>query len=156
MIRLASLLYESAPRLQYSLANGLKIDANNGVGAVSDNSNIAYMGFVIWIRPSEFLKLNPPRQDNIPSTAIEKKPIAPPFLIAEWKEGYWQVKQHEGRGRCKFIIQQYGDDPIPVQVFPRNMRARHVTPEMLSASFKGDGTGATVRPSKTEHNPQGR
>ena len=41
-------------------ANGVTFSAASGAGATPNNENVNYMGFVVWMRPSEFLSLNPP------------------------------------------------------------------------------------------------
>ena len=155
-IKLASFIREDAPKSQYKLSGGLTFDVNNGLGAVSDNSNVVYLGFVAWMKPSEFLKLNPARQDTLSPEAIKAHeagtPVAPPFLSVKWMDKYWQVKGHEGRGRAQLIMKKYGDILIPIHIFPRDgLRARHMTPQHLKASFHGDGTSAVVLPSKIEH-----
>ena len=62
-----------------------------------------------------------------------------PFLTLDipedWREGqfseYAQVRGHEGRNRMIAIQKVEGDDPVEVHIFPRGLRARHLTPEIV-------------------------
>jgi len=114
-----------------------------GLGAVSDNANVDHLGFVAWMTPSEFLRLNPAlRMDDIGTAKGRAADLAdalragaafgPPFLVLEdWKEGalrsppVYRVRQHEGRHRVHAIHLLAGDVSIPVHVFG-SFRARAV------------------------------
>lgn len=122
----------------------LKIDNKNGLGAVPDNSNVDYLGFTVHMKPRDFLQLNPTRNDY--PTGLRKEveggaAIAPPSLSVKWHdEGRrWRVVQHEGRGRMMIAHDLHPEEPVPVQIFPREgLRARHLTPEHLFAPIHSD------------------
>ena len=121
-------------------------DSKDGMGAVSDNRNVAYRGFVVWMKPKDFIGLNPARPTESAAKTIEAtkkaidsgKPIGPPFLEVKLvKEGdnagSFQVVQHEGRGRMAAINEIDPDTPVPVHVFGRGVidRGKDITPDMM-------------------------
>jgi len=133
----------------------LKIDNRGGLGAVPNNQDIDYFGLRVAMKPSMFLKLSLPLDANQPDEAetiqyiaknLDTQGIGAPFLEvafpAEWDEGVFknpaQVKGHDGRHRMYAIMQQQGDDPVEVHIFPRGgMRRRDITPEMIDALRQG-------------------
>jgi len=124
------------------------IDPVNGIGQVPLNHNVNYMGFVVYMTPDEFLKLNPSRdtesgifkrlKDHM--LAQEELRIGPPFLDVRWEDNKWIVVSHEGRGRMLDLRDLMPNKRIPVQVFGRRKvsRAADITDDMLFADFLSD------------------
>jgi hypothetical protein len=121
-------------------------DSKDGMGAVPNSKNVAYKGFVVWMKPQDFLGLNPVRSSESAADTVkavteaieEGKPIGPPFLNVKLVKdgddaGSFQVVQHEGRGRMAAINSIQPDVPVPVHVFGRGAidRGRDLTPEMM-------------------------
>ena len=121
-------------------------DSKDGMGAVSNSKNVAYKGFVVWMKPQDFLGLNPVRSSESAADTVkavteaieEGKSIGPPFLNVKLVKdgddaGSFQVVQHEGRGRMAAINSIQPDVPVPVHVFGRGAidRGRDLTPEMM-------------------------
>jgi len=147
-------------------------DPREGIGEVSDNANITYKGFVVWMPVSRWLELNPPidpfsdRVKGLEARLREGAAFAPPFLVVEVldKDGFpispydiedslasvfggLRVRSHEGRHRMQAIRRFAGDVSVPVQIFTRSdFRARHFTPAMLR--------GARIQPDpRVKHAP---
>lgn len=121
-------------------------DSKDGMGAVPNNRNVAYKGFVAWMKPRDFLGLNPERAAKHAADTVkavtkaidEGKPIGPPFLSVKLvKEGEnagsFQVFNHEGRGRMAAINDIDPDTPVPVHIFGSGGidRGRDITPKMM-------------------------
>ena len=132
-------------------------DINKGIGAVSDNANINYMGFVVWMPVSRWIALNPPidplsdRVKGLEARLREGAAFGPPFLVVEVLDkdglpispydieddlgpvfGGLRVRSHEGRHRMQAIRRFAGDVSVPVHIFFRSgFRARDLTPAML-------------------------
>ena len=149
------------PERPYTVTSGrgatVTFDPDNGIGAVSDNTNINYMGFVAWMPVSKWLALNPGIHSQGDSVkALETKlregaAFGPPFLEVEIADrnglpislgdvkgglaplfGRLRVRSHEGRHRMEAIQRFAGDMCVPVQVFfGSGFRARDFTPAML-------------------------
>lgn len=135
-----------------------------GVGSVPDGTNVDYMGFTVWIKTNEFLRLNPERGDESEYLAKHFQTegdvaIAPPWVGAEYigdeenptSNGYWKIDGHEGRGRMIEVEKINPNSLVPVHIFPRNgLRARHLTQEMIFAPIEADrrsGSSLRVQPS---------
>jgi hypothetical protein len=118
-------------------------DARNGIGAVPNNQEIDYKGFVKEMSPDEFRRLVPygvsgdETKDYVIDALKEGKKLGQPFLLVEWSEDnkVWFVKDHEGRSRMDAIAEVYGQISVPVHIFPRSMRARDITDEHRNAIF---------------------
>ena len=132
-------------------------DPSEGIGAVPDNANITYTGFVVWMPVSDWLALNPPiepqsdRVKGLASKLREGAAFGPPFLVVEVlgrdglpispydiEEGLapvfggLRVRSHEGRHRMQAIRHFAGNVSVPVHIFFRSgFRARDLTPAML-------------------------
>jgi|APSaa5957512622_1039677.scaffolds.fasta_scaffold28825_3 hypothetical protein len=133
-------------------------DPEHGIGNVPINSNVNYLGFVVWMRPSDYLALNPPLHDDgkdnayrwILQQVIKGKPIAPPWIdvkiVPDARMEYeadnparttgeptrLKVIGHEGRHRMTIVMDLCGDDVlVPVPVFMPKWRARDLSPHML-------------------------
>jgi hypothetical protein len=126
------------------------LNPKDGIGQIPWNQNVNYMGFVVYMTPAEFLALNPRREfstDKLTEFMLSQDElrIGPPWLQIRWdKEAVrWVVKGHEGRGRMEVLNEYIPNEKIPVHVFPRGMRARDVTDEMLFADILADPRGAT-------------
>lgn len=111
-----------------------------GIGGVPKQIDLDYFGFTKEMTASEFQRLVPPGVSRL-STATDLRPkaeageaIAPPFLIVDWdaENKMWIVLNHEGRSRSRLVC---GHDKLPVDIFPRHIRARDLTPEMIAAPF---------------------
>lgn len=121
-----------------------RVDNVDGLGSVPYNANVDYMGLRVLMKPSVFLKLarplNEPRSADYIAQHLEAGgALGAPFLTLDipedWREGqfseYAQVRGHEGRNRMIAIQKVEGDDPVEVHIFPRGLRARHLTPEIV-------------------------
>lgn len=144
------LVYE-APKMTQKVGE-VTFNQKSGIGQTDMDADIRRHGFVIYMKPKEFLKLNPYRSkaiENLPAIHdllfIQKKAMVSPFLIAEWnpKERFWKIKGHEGRGRCMSLHAHQRDIEVPVHVLPRlpdkkDLPAKELTPEMTQAAFIPD------------------
>jgi hypothetical protein len=118
-------------------------DPVNGIGAVPDNQEIGYKGFVKEMTPDEFRRLVPYGTSNnskkfLIDAAKNGKPFGPPFLIVLWdeKQKAWDVIDHEGRSRSDVAKMFSPDKKMPVHILPmRGLRARDLTPDMINAPF---------------------
>ena len=146
------------PERPYTVTSGrgatVNFDPDNGIGAVSDNTNINYLGFVAWMPVSRWIALNPPidplsdRVKGLEAKLREGAAFGPPFLVVEVLDrdglplfpghdlasgfGGFRVRSHEGRHRMQAIRRFAGDVSVPVQIFFRSgFRARDLTPAML-------------------------
>lgn len=131
-----------------------------GLGSTSAGSNVMYLGWVVWMTPRQFLKLNPPRIASplkiIPLVRAGEK-IAMPFLdvtvsapglddveLRDLPKGTpltLEVRSHEGRGRMIAISDLVGSDVlVPVAILPRHdYRARDFRPDLIyGATLKSD------------------
>jgi len=132
------------------LLSEVKIDNQQGAGAVPYNQDVDYFGLRVMMKPSTFLRLAAPLGQEH-SAELEKYiadggAIGAPFLEIkipqEWDDGDYsktaQVAGHEGRNRMTAIQKLEGDAPIEVHIFPRGgYRARDITPEFRAALVRG-------------------
>ena len=122
----------------------VQIDNQQGWGQVPYNQDVDYFGLRVAMRPSVFLKLarplkEPKSVDYITQHLENGGALGAPFLTVEipesWLQGkfpdYAQVRGHEGRNRMMAIQKVEGDNPVEVHIFPRELRARHLTPEII-------------------------
>ena len=122
------------------------LDPKEGIGQVPWNQNVNYIGFVVYMTPGEFLRLNPGRTRSIDRLrefmlSQDELRIGPPFLALRWNEesNRWIIKGHEGRARMEILNEYMPDEEIPVHVFPKGeIRSRHITDEMLFADMLSD------------------
>lgn len=116
---------------------GVKFDSMKGIGGVPDASNVDYRGFMAYMRPQQFLQINPPRDtsarpiDHILSALDDGRAIGTPIVYVDRAErGGWQVRGHEGRGRMMALEQRHPHSLFPVAVHPYGAkRARDLSPE---------------------------
>lgn len=125
-------------------------DPYGGLGNVPNGQEVDYMGFTVWMTPENFIKLNEARVEESEfvkqhfENSLEnlenggKVSVAPSWLSAEYVDGVWQVDGHEGRGRAAEINKIQPGELMPVHVFPRGMRARSLTKEMVLSPIKAD------------------
>lgn len=141
------LISESAPSPRnvddaFNVGN-IAFDNREGLGNTPMGKNVAYRGAVAWIKASTFQRLAPPSEDRLADANKFVKliknevKIAAPFLeidIIEEPEAPQVVKVvgHEGRARVEAIKMIEGDVYIPVQLHPRGLRARHLSPEFFT------------------------
>ena len=147
-------------------ANGVTFSADSGAGEITNNRNVNYTGFVVWMRPSQFLSLNPPlpktqaQQDKIKAwhkSLDQGVTLGPPVLFVDLEDdamddddnvldGNFVVRNHEGRHRMTAIMER-SDEPVPVHVIPsRYLRARHFQRfDFGSATFRPHSMGSYVR-----------
>ncbi len=125
--------------------NEYKVDNVNGLGSVPYNQEVDYMGLRVKMKPSTFLKLALPLDqeksvDYIVKHIKDGGSLGAPFLDisipAAWESGdldkQAQVKGHEGRNRMIAIMKTEGNDPVEVHLFFRGgIRARHLTSDMI-------------------------
>jgi len=149
------------PERPYTVTSGrgatVTFDPREGIGEVSDNANITYKGFVVWMPVSQWIALNPPidgasdRVKGLESKLREGAAFGPPFLVVDVLDrdglpispydleddlasvfGGFRVWSHEGRHRMQAIRRFAGDPSVPVQIFFRfGFRARNLSPAML-------------------------
>ena len=144
--------------------NELKVDNRQGLGAVPYNQEVDYMGLKVAMRPSMFLQLALPLDSHNPQEMekinyiqqhIDTPGVGAPFLniaIPEaWENGDFtsltKVVGHDGRHRMYAILNHQGDDPVEVHLFPRYMRRRDITDEIIEHLRSGlvSQTGKYVR-----------
>lgn len=142
-----------------------KVDNKKGLGATSYSSDVDYYGFRVQMKPSTFLKLATPLQAPVSVDYIEKYlqdggALASPFLIVEIPDSYFKgvfdesprIIGHEGRNRMMAVRKVEGDEPVEVHIITRGeereVRARHLTPEIIHEINKGvwNQQGNTVVP----------
>ena len=126
--------------------NHVVYDNVNGIGATGYNANIDYRGVKVLMKPSIFLHLAMHISEDqftsakgLEALIKEGKPIAPPYLELDLKDGEngqptgigAKVGGHEGRNRAYAIKKLYGDEPMLTHLFFLGLRARHITPEIL-------------------------
>lgn len=137
---------------RYRVGN-VYFDNHHGMGAVPDNRNVVYKGFVGMLTPKQFLQLaanhNGQREESaadFKQTISEGYPIGAPFIeiILEDIEdgGYATVVGHEGRARMLALnsfakegqMGLHESSKIPVHFFLRDgLRARHITDKMIDS-----------------------
>lgn len=94
--------------------HGIEFDNIHGLGAVPDNSNVLYKGFIGIIRPIDFIQLASKADRStsareIASLIKEGNPIGCPFLSFEYEQNqdneidYTRIVGHEGRARVGAI-----------------------------------------------------
>ena len=122
-------------------------DPYEGLGNVPNGQEVDHRGFTVWMKPSEFIKLNPARRDESEfvkqhfENSLEnsgKVSVAPCWVTAEYIDGVWKVDGHEGRGRAAEIHKLQPNELMPVSVFPRGKKAESLTPSMVRSSFESD------------------
>lgn len=128
--------------------SGVVFDSRKGIGGVPDAANIDYRGFQAYLFPSQFRRLNQPRDlevrpiDHIRSAIESGEPIGTPMLYVEKSPGGWTVRGHEGRGRMMAMEERDANALYPVAVHPYGeIRARHLTPEALFTKLLPDQYG---------------
>lgn len=127
----------------------LKIDNTAGLGAVPYNTDVDYFGIKVMMRPSMFLKLSnhldatdPNERPNIDyiKSQLDQQGIGAPFLQVkiprEWEDGDFsqpaKIAAHEGRHRMVAILEQEGNIPVEVHIFPGSgLRKRHILPTWI-------------------------
>lgn len=139
----------------------VNFDNRNGLGATPMGANIAYMGAVAWMKPSVFRKLAIAADRSGTASELEElvesgKPMAAPFLMLrvdgepEAPENV-KVIGHEGRARADVFRNLNGDVPMPVQLHPSQLRARHLSPEFFEYI---DEHGIQAEQSEKRVNPE--
>jgi ankyrin repeat protein len=124
------------------------IDNVKGLGNTPMGQNIDYMGFTVYMTPTEFLSLNPKREysyEDIQKLLESGKKMSSPFLKCRYDENAntFKVYSHEGRGRMMALISMgKGNMAVPVQIFPtapnKEIRARHLSEKILNSTFISD------------------
>ena len=135
--------------------SGVLFQPGSGLGGVPDGGNIDYRGFQAYMRPGDFLGVNPPRPldqrpiDHIVSAIQAGEPIGTPMLYVRREGAGWGVKGHEGRGRMMALREIAPDQLFPVGVHPYGeLRARHLSPDDLFLRiFPDAGGSSTASPS---------
>lgn len=134
--------------------NELKVNNREGLGAVPYNQEVGYMGLKVAMRPSMFLKLALPLNSHDPEEMktinyiqqhIDEPGVGAPFMNIEIPEDWenndfkrpTRVVGHDGRHRMYAILNHQGDDPVEVHLFPRYMRRRDITDEMIKQLQQG-------------------
>lgn len=123
-----------------SRIGNVHMDQRDGLGGVPDNTNVVYLGVAVVMTPARFLALAAPKGRADTLSFIRDKidqgtPIASPFLIVDFTKKYPLVQGHEGRTRMMAVSELFGPNtPVLVHIFPRHMRARHLTENVLGAA----------------------
>ena len=128
---------------------GVKFDPQAGMGGVPDAANADYRGFTAYMRPKQFLQINPPRDlsqrpiDHILEAIDAGQPIGTPIVYVDrMPDRNWRVVGHEGRGRMSALQQRHPDALFPVAVHPfGEVRARDLAEEDAFAWLMPDKTG---------------
>lgn len=132
----------------------VKIDNDQGAGAVPWNRNVDYLGLRVQMRPSVFLRLALPLDNDkndqktirYLSQIKDTQGFGAPFLEIlvpeDWTDGNFRqpakVVGHDGRHRMRAILDNEGDAPVEVHMIPRRgWRARDFTPEMIQELQSG-------------------
>jgi hypothetical protein len=130
------------------------LDSQKGIGASGVNSNINYLGLGMFMKPSEFLNLNPERNYAMESASYLRKRLeqgssfGPPSLQTLYNKdaGIMNVVGHEGRTRSAIMNSVQPELAVPVHVemrrqispqdqFGAEMRSRHIDPEQVLRSI---------------------
>jgi pyrimidine deaminase RibD-like protein len=120
--------------------NELKIDNVNGLGSVPWNQEVDYMGLKVLMKPSTFLQLSLPLnmgdEDRKTIAHLEKEKdtrgFGAPFLQVDVDREFPRITGHDGRHRMLAIKDTEGDHPVEVHIFPRGMRNKDITPEVVN------------------------
>ena len=119
----------------------VRFDQWDGIGAVPDNIDAYHKGFVAWMTPNEFLRLNPRRgmtpSDEETVKYLQKhiedgKPLGSPLLNVEEHPSGLRVWGHDGRHRMEALNNLYPDIPVPVSVFKKDANRAHLLPDSLA------------------------
>lgn len=140
------------------IMHGVAFNNAKGMGSTPMGQNVVYEGFVAFIHPLVFLKMatKADRSDDIPRLRKfmeEGCPIATPWLEfkinPEFDDGgelEITISGHEGRARAGAYGLISGNEPFPVEFFPRGgYRARDLSEEFFKQFRKnlikcqGDG-----------------
>jgi len=133
------------------------IDNENGAGSTGNNGNIDYLGLRVRMLPHVFRSLASPLTRKEADTAEGLKAfvlgggrVGSPMLYLDIPEGWSKgdfseaasVNGHEGRNRMFAFEEICGrDEMVEVHIIPgsrlREYRARHLTPEIVSAMQHG-------------------
>lgn len=144
------------------MINEVTIDNVNGRGSVPYNQDIDYFGMKVKMRPSVFLKLCTPLDED-DTTEMEEYirnggAIGAPFLNItippEWDDGNFdksaRITNHEGRHRMKAVLAVDGDNPVETHLLVKYYRARELTLEIKkqinSGIFREGQQGFLVGP----------
>lgn len=124
---------------------------SNALGVTGHNDNIEYMGAVVPLTPTEFLRLTTKRVDDpvhVRKHIVEGGSVGNPMLYIETdtERGVARVTGHEGRGRMMTTRSLVGDKHVPVHVIVREAqksktwgassvetRARHWSEKIVAA-----------------------
>jgi hypothetical protein len=128
---------------------GVTFDPARGIGGIPDAANADYRGYVAYMRPRQFLQINPPRDlnerpiDHILRAIEGGESVGTPIVYVDrGARGGWQVRGHEGRGRMHAMDQLAPDSYFPVAVHPYGeTRARHLLPENALDWLRADEGG---------------
>ena len=128
---------------------GVTFDPMNGIGGSPDAANADYRGYMAYMRPKQFLQINPPRDleerpiDHILQAIDRGEPLGTPIVYVDrGSDGGWQVRGHEGRGRMHALQERHPEAYFPVAVQPEGeIRARHLKPEDVLNWIRPDMRG---------------
>jgi hypothetical protein len=134
--------------------SGVVIDNENGIGATGNNSNVAYLGLRVKMRPSMFRRLArrlSGEQRRVGSSSYLREQMAagrgigaPTLYLRipdDWQAGDLSlpasIASHEGRHRMLTAAELFGDEPVETHVLPVHYRRRHLTPQWLQRIQSG-------------------
>lgn len=126
----------------------ITFSSSKGFGSVPNNTNVWYMGFVGFVRPSVFMSLalddegqQEPTSRDLEKFVEEGYAIGIPFfeiVIDDEGKTLPKIVGHEGRGRMRMVRRVNGDEPVPVHFFLRGgMRSRNITKNMADEIKQG-------------------
>jgi hypothetical protein len=132
----------------------LRVDNRDGLGAVPYNQEVGYMGLKVAMAPDMFLRLALPLNSHSPEEMktinyiqqnIDDPGVGAPFLNIEipeaWESGDFKtparVVGHDGRHRMYAIMNHQGDKPVEVHIFPRYLRRRNLSDEIIEQLRNG-------------------
>jgi hypothetical protein len=140
------------------------VDNKNGPGSTPNNQEIGYLGIVVKMKPSMFLKLASPlgketSVDFFRERIKNKDGIGSPMLYIKvpdaWKEEDFTiddegtsrshsdvyVRSHEGRNRMTAIMKEEGDEPVEVHILLRSdhveWKSKHISSTVKKELNKG-------------------
>jgi hypothetical protein len=115
-----------------------EFDNKDGAGAVPNNMDVNYLGFVVYMNAKEFYQLTPSRGSvEIDYEHFENNSIGSPFLEVEEKDDKWKVLSHEGRGRTQTIWKNDGAKiRFPVHVYVRGKKAKNLDADTIKKPFE--------------------
>lgn len=126
------------------LVGKVLVDNEKGIGNVPFNREVAYKGFVGFMKPSKFLFLAKESDDGKERSekmkdAFGERGIGNPFfvVVVSHDQSTMKIVDHDGRARMSRIKKINGDEPFPVHFI---IRGQEREPGYESKSIWDDKT----------------